>query len=181
MSASEMQSLVMYFTLLVDGLVDFQDEGWLFYLTLYDIVYFCFKRTLTNTEIMYLKLLIQEHHNLLKKLFKGKLKPKCHFLIHYPNIIKSVGSVQLLSSMRYESFHNIGKTNAHIVASRVNIIKTLALRFQLRFRYRLHFKIDLSDKVTFGKSSFVDIDSFPTELPEKTSKQVCVVDWLRFN
>ncbi|KAJ8911939.1 hypothetical protein NQ315_016281 [Exocentrus adspersus] len=161
MSEAEMLSFVVYFSFLVGDLVDKEDECWRFYLTLYDILHFCLQDEIDSTELIYLKYLIKEHHELYINLFNEKLMPKYHFLIHYPKIITNVGPLNTLSSMRYEAFHKIGKTNAHIVTSRINIIYTLAIRYQLKLFHRFQCNTGLRNNVLVGKT--IDEDKFDSD------------------
>lgn len=158
MSSAEMMSFVTYFSIMVGDLIDREDECWIFYLHLYDILKLCFSDSFTLPELHYLKYIIKQHHELFITLFNERLKPKYHLLTHYPDIIVKVGPLHTLSSMRYEAFHKIGKTNAHIVTSRRNILYTLAIRYQLKLCYRLHFKIGLKTKYELGKT--IDCDDY---------------------
>lgn len=54
--------------------------------------------------------------------------------------------------------------NAHVVCSRVNIIYTLSLKYQLRLCYRLHLKIGLVDNIDYGKVRKLDLRYYP-DLP----------------
>lgn len=99
------------------------------------------KHEIDKSELIYLKHCITEYNSLFIEIFNDNLRPKYHILTHYVNIIKKMGPVNALSSMRFEAFHKIGKTNAHIVTSRVNLLQTLSLLYQLRVCHRLQFKI----------------------------------------
>ncbi|KAJ8911122.1 hypothetical protein NQ315_003297 [Exocentrus adspersus] len=181
MSAAEMMSFVVHFSLLVGDLVDRESEYWMFYLTLYDIVHFSFKTEITSQELIYFKHLIKDHNQMYMQLFKEK--PKHHFLVHYPSVIANVGPLTNLSSMRYEAFHKIGKTNAHVATSRINIIYTLPLRYQLKFCYRLQFKIGLEDAILVGKTLKNDLTNLTQYFEEHLNihENIFEVDWIKFN
>lgn len=49
----------------------------------------------------YLENLISKHNQLFIDLFDEHLSPKFHFTIHYPYIMKMVGPIRKISSMRY--------------------------------------------------------------------------------
>lgn len=145
MSSAEMHAFVTYFTLIVDNLIEPGEEVWEFYLLLYNIVHLIYKKKISLQEIKYLKYLIQEHHAMYMKFFNTQLfttnfEPKHHFLVHYPRLIKSVGPLSHLSSIRFEVFHKIGKTIAN-VTSRKNIVYTLAIKHQLKLLYYMSFSI----------------------------------------
>ena len=61
-----------------------------------------------------------------------KVKPKMHFLVHYPRAIMEVGPLGNFSEMRFEANHHTMKTFGGFVCNFKNIGKTLALRHQLQ-------------------------------------------------
>lgn len=67
---------------------------------------------------------------LYKKLFKEKVKPKLHFLIHYANSIRAAGPLIYLSMMRAEGKHAEFTDYAKRTNNFKNITKTLATRHQ---------------------------------------------------
>lgn len=150
MSSSEMYSFLIFLPFLIGDFVDFDDECWRIYLLLYEIIQIIMKTSISDQELTYLQHLIKEHHELYINCFNEPLKPKYHFLIHYPSIIKNIGPVHYFSSIRYESFHRIGKTSAHVICNRKNIIVSLATRYQLKLSNRLLNIVGLSDQVLLG-------------------------------
>lgn len=59
------------------------------------------------------------------------MKPKHHFLIHYPRVLSSAGPLGNFSSMRFERKHREGKISSHVAISRVNVCHTIAVKHQL--------------------------------------------------
>ena len=108
MSSAEMHAFVTYFTLIVGDLIEPNEKVWEFYLLLYNIVHLIYKKEISLQEIDYLKYLIQEHHATYIKIFNTTLKFS-HFLVHY-RLIKSVGPLSHISSIRFKVFHKISKT-----------------------------------------------------------------------
>lgn len=90
-SASEMLSLSSYFGVLVGDLVPQEEPTWRFYVLIIEIMDILLSRQYTKEKIDYLNVLIQEHHNMFSEIFNETLKPKYHLLLHYPNIIHSIG------------------------------------------------------------------------------------------
>ena len=66
------------------------NEHWKLYLILRQIFGIVMAPTLTVYDIAQLTVLIFQHNALYLKLY-GPLKPKMHFLVHLPAIIKSIG------------------------------------------------------------------------------------------
>lgn len=112
----------------------------------------------------YLEILIEEHHNLYINLF-GDLKPKHHFLVHYPNLMRKIGPLKYVSSMRYEARHRQLKINASVVKSRVNMPVTLSIKNQLSFYHRVSYNINSELMFVFGKRT--ELTNADTKLIEK--------------
>lgn len=87
-----------------------------------------------------LKSLIEEHKYLYFFIFKDTLKKKFHFLLPHPGIVKKVGPLRNIQSIRFEAKHKELKTTAH-VTSRKNVSLTLAIRSQLKFCHRIILSI----------------------------------------
>lgn len=123
---------------------------------------------ISSNTLQYLTYLISEHHDMYLSLFNLSLKPKHHFLLHYPDIIKKIGPLMHLSCMRFEAKHKELKKNATNVQSRKNIPLTLAKKNQLNFLYRCMSKVGLSNKIEFGKILNINtkcpIVDFPSNL-----------------
>lgn len=106
-----------------------------------------------GTDIL-LKNLIQEYHILYidtcKKVpryqsLRHNLKPKHHYMVHYPHIISLVGPIRNFWCMRFEAKHNEGKTIAAMTGSRINICQSIALTQQLRLAYRFYNRLLFED------------------------------------
>lgn len=118
MSASEMLALLAY----LGDLVPQGDEYWDLYVLLHQIVFILLDSMFSKNTVEYLKTLIQEYHELFGKLFGVPLKPKHHFLLHYPDLIMRAAPVKYTWSMRYEAYHKLLKSTANSVTSRKNIL-----------------------------------------------------------
>jgi len=91
MSAREVMTFIHYFPLMVGDLVPENDEVWSFFLILLQINDQLLSYTFNTNSIKYLKQLISTHNKQYTILFNDTLKPKHHFLIHYPTIIENSG------------------------------------------------------------------------------------------
>lgn len=137
MSASEMLCLVRYFCIIVGDLVNEDNEVWQFYLILRQIIDVISSKSIQSKCVPFLSTLLSEHNELFVKLFRVSLKPKFHYILHYPRIILNIGPPVCFWSMRFEAKHKDLKNNAHVVCSRKNIAFTLALKHQLMVAERL--------------------------------------------
>lgn len=151
MSASEMLALTTYLSILIGDLIPSDEPVWDFYIILYKMLDVLLSRTVSNSSISYLQTLIEEHHQIYCDLFKETLKPKFHLLVHYPRIMTKVGPVRHIWVMRYEGFHKQLKSTASIVTSRVNLLRTLCIKQQLTFSYRILSKKGFSNIIITGQ------------------------------
>lgn len=73
---------------------------------------------------------ISEFLESIKSNFKTKLIPKLHNLTHYPRVIRSMGPVIYMSTIRFESKHKDFKQILSKSFNFTNVCKTLAIRHQ---------------------------------------------------
>lgn len=165
MSASEMLHFVRYFALVIGDLIPFEDPIWELYLSLREILDIILANFTTASLIDLLETLVSEHHNLYMTLFKGKLKPKFHFMLHYPAIMTSSGPLRTFWSMRFESKHRQAKTSANVVCSRKNILFTLALKHQLILSNRFVTNSTFKQHTFLGSKAELP-KIYPTDYPE---------------
>lgn len=129
-SASEMLNFVETFPLIISGLIcDETVKEWVLYLTLRDIMTILMSPTVNEQEIQLLTFLITEHHELYLDCF-DHLRAKPHLMIHYPTILRIIGPVLQVWTLRFESFHQIMKQTAKMSRNRVNLLKTFSVKNQ---------------------------------------------------
>jgi hypothetical protein len=150
MSASEMMSFVHIFPLLIGDLIPEDDNVWQFFLTLLKIIDILLCRNIDNSTVLYLESLISEHHESYVQLFHDTLKPKHHFMLHYPHIIKQIGPLRLIWCMRFEAKHKQLKKTASLITSRKNLPLTLLIKEQLSFAHRLYTGNGCESRIELG-------------------------------
>jgi hypothetical protein len=89
-SASEMLSFIRYFGLLIGDFVPTGEPIWDLYLTLRRVLDITLSTSHEVNNCMLLKTAVGEMNELYLKLSKNVLKPKFHFLTHYPTMIKNM-------------------------------------------------------------------------------------------
>lgn len=90
--------------------------------------------SLRKCDIYMLEEMIQKHNDLYIKLF-GDLKPKMHFLVHYPRIIKLYGPAIHFSTSMFERKNKKCKEIALGTICRIHLPSTIAYRHQLQLCY----------------------------------------------
>lgn len=130
-SASEMLCLVRNLRYIIGDLIAEGDPVWNLYLSLFEITEILTSQLFTSEILDYLKNLIESYLENLIHLFNCCLKPKHHFLLHYPMIIKKVGPPILISAFKFEAKHKELKKIAQSIACRKNLPLTLSTRHQI--------------------------------------------------
>lgn len=125
------------FSLFVQCFVQDTENGvWQMYLTLKAIVEILCSKRITMSQVAVVKLYIEEYIHDRQCFFSDQtLKPKHHFLLHYPQLILAFGPVIHLWTMRIESKHSYFKRCARQLKNLKHLAKTLAQRHQLLQTY----------------------------------------------
>lgn len=132
-------------------------------------------------KIDYLQVLIEEHHMLFCELFMEPLKPKFHFLLHYPRLIRDIGPPRCIWSMRYEAYHKFLKSTANSTTSRKNLLLTLSIKDSLRFSYRILSKEGFSNTLQFGPSKLATELLMNLDVTLQLSEKAFSVQWFIIN
>ena len=131
-NAHENWCLLRMLPLLVGAHIPEGEPSWVIILYLKDIVEIAFSPVLSESAVAYLDMLIKEHKLLLKQTFPNfSLKPKHHFLEHYPQLIKCFGPLAFASTLRFEAKHGLLKKCMRQNMNYRNICKSLAKKHQL--------------------------------------------------
>lgn len=131
-------SLLRLLPLMVGHLVPENDKTWGIILDLKLIVELISLSVFTTPTICFLESKISDHRNLLLEVFPNfTLKPKHHYLEHYPNLIHCFGPLLNFCTIRFEGKHSFFLKVVRDVNNFKNILLTLAKRHQLMFGYYL--------------------------------------------
>lgn len=134
-SASEMLTLVRYFALIAGSFVPQGDDVWHLFLLLRRLLnILCTHRVYRENHISFIET-ISEFNKQYILIAKTHLKPKFHFLLHYPDMFKKFGPLTQVWTMRFESKHRIFKVAARASCNKMNICKTTAIRNQLTLNH----------------------------------------------
>ncbi|XP_032366042.1 uncharacterized protein LOC116684672 [Etheostoma spectabile] len=137
-TASQTWCLLRLLPLMIGDLVPEGNQHWELFLSLLCCMELIFSPALTHGAIIFLGYLIQEHHCLFLDLYPNRhLKPKHHFMLHYPRAIRKLGPIVHFWSMRFEAKHGFFKRVSHVTCNFRNICKTQAYRHQIMMCYTL--------------------------------------------
>lgn len=99
-SAAEMACFSQYLGLIIGDLVPKKNKTWQLYIILRKIIFIIKAEEVTDENISLLEKLTSKHYKLYIKLFNDTLKPKHHFLLHYPRVMRQFGPLKQMSSIR---------------------------------------------------------------------------------
>lgn len=112
------------------------NDVWQLVLQLRQIVELICAPKITAGQIAYMKVLIEEYLQSRKESFPDQpLKPKHHYLSHYPDLTIRFGPLIHLWTLRFESKHAYFKQCARKLHNFKSICSTLAERHQLLQAY----------------------------------------------
>ncbi|KYN20118.1 hypothetical protein ALC57_07546 [Trachymyrmex cornetzi] len=161
MSASEMLFFIRHFGLMIGDLVPEGEEVWQLYIRLVQILDIVTAPFVDKDLTTYLATLIAEHHELYCKLFSKTLKPKYHFMIHYPRIMNLIGPLINVWSMRMEGKHRpVIKQVAKATTYRKNLPLTVAKKYLFSLAARFLSKRGLQRDVIFNSKQKILIDCY---------------------
>ncbi|XP_023198103.1 uncharacterized protein LOC111610076 [Xiphophorus maculatus] len=138
-NAHENWSLIRFLPLLIGHRVQHEEPAWQILTDLRDIVDLVVCPIHTEDSIAYLDFKISEHRTQFQEVFPNcDLKPKHHFLEHYPHLIRQFGPLVALWSMRFEAKHSFFKRVARNIKCFKNVLCSLAERHQYQMAHHLH-------------------------------------------
>lgn len=151
-------------------------EVWNCLISLIRISQIVYSGNLTEKDIVELEKLIELHLTLYQKCFHAHLKPKHHFLLHYARIIRTMGPIKFLSTIRFESKHQQLKKLINKSRNFINITKTMAQKHQAQMQFKTN---TYTDAIVHGKkkllSKEVDLDYF------QQVQTVFEIKWFKIN
>lgn len=113
-----------------------ENEVWQLVLQLRQIVELICAPAITRGQIAYLKVLIEEYIVSRQETFPSHpLRPKHHYVLHYPDLIMCFGPLIRLWTLRFESKHTYFKQCAQKLHNFKNLCSTLSERHQLLQAY----------------------------------------------
>lgn len=113
-----------------------ENQTWQLILLLREIVSLICAPAISTGQIAYLRVLIDEYLYFRKQAFPDqKLRPKHHYVSHYPELIIRFGPLIRLWTLRFESKHTYFKQCARKLHNFKNLCFTLSERHQLLQAY----------------------------------------------
>lgn len=131
-AACQLWTFVRLLPLLInDKIYDIDDDTWKCILLLSEIVEIICAPAIHEKCILYLQIIIHDYIYLRKTLFTTPLRPKHHYLQHYPELIIHFGPLMKSWTLRCESKHCFMKSSTRFSRNFINITKSLSVKHEL--------------------------------------------------
>lgn len=131
-------TLLRLLPLLIGQHIPSGDETWEVLMTLKDVLELSMSTCFTEESLCFLDSKISEHRHLFQKVFEDeKLRPKHHYVEHYPQLIQTFGPLSDLWTMRFEGKHKFFKK----VVRRSHNFKNISLTFANRHQEMMAFHL----------------------------------------
>lgn len=115
-----------------------QEPSWEILMDLKEILDIVVSSELSEDALCYLSGKLLEHRKLLTSTFpEFRLRPKHHFIDHYPQLIRCYGPLVELWTMRFEAKHSFFKKVVHDTRNWKNVLLTLSTKHQQMMAYHL--------------------------------------------
>lgn len=172
MSGRESWTFLHFLTLMIGDLVPKNNQPWKLLCLLIQVVDTLLLPVFTVDEINLLRTIIREHNKLYIKLY-GDLKPKHHFLVHYPTCILKCGPPRYLWSFRFEGKHQSSKRYSNNTSSRKNLPHTLSIKAGLKYaKFLVEFKHGLDPECFFESVVTMNLQHVNVSKANLTPNQV---------
>jgi hypothetical protein len=162
---------------------DTTDSIWQLILLLREMVEFICAVTMSDERVALMKDRIEDYIKRRMMCFpQCKLKPKHHFILHYPELTLQCGPLIRLWTLRFESKHSYFKKCARSAQNFKNITKTLSEKHQLLQAFYstgslFGEHVEVNGAVPFHANlcnkNVLDSIQNCNELLDSSSKQVC--------
>lgn len=144
-----------------DKIDDIDNDTWKCILLLSEIIEIICAPAIHETFIVYLDSLIREYIDLRRSLFPKPLRPKHHYLLHYPALIRQFGPLMKSWTLRSESKHCFMKRAIRFSRNFINITKSLSIKHELyqcfvRSGGEIDADIELKNSIKFDMKKYSD-------------------------
>ena len=105
---------------------------------------------------------ISDHRQILQEAFPElRLRPKHHYVEHYPTLVKCFGPLVHVWTMRFEGKHHFFKSVVHDAQNFKNVLKTLAIRHQNMMAFHLGSPSFFKSKTQTSRVDSVLVSALP--------------------
>lgn len=137
MSGSQIAIFFKYLPVMLGEFIEEDNGEWALLILLYNLMNSVHKESYNSEDLLNLKLDIKLHHNKYKDLY-GDFLFKHHIITHYPTVIKLLGPLIYMSTIRMESFHQLLKNYTNVTRNHQNILFSLCDKLEFHNAYNIY-------------------------------------------
>ena len=170
-NAHENWCLIRLLPLLIGHCIPEGDNTWEILMLLKDILELAVAPRHTEETLHFLDCKIAEHREVLQSTFPDfRLKPKHHYLEHYPQQIRKFGPLCEVWTMRFEGKHKFFKKAIRDAQNFKNVAMTLATKHQKALSYHLDCSSFFRPSVEVTKAVPALLTSFPLNIQREITE-----------
>lgn len=144
-------------------------------MVLKDVLELVVSRRFTDESLFYLESKLSEHREVLLNAFPDlTLRPKHHYIEHYPHLTKVFGPLIDVWTMRFEGKHKFFKKVIHETQNFRNVPLTLARRHQRMMAYHLDCASFLKPELQANNVKGIMISSLPGNIQDFLHQRFCL-------
>ena len=157
-------NLLRLLPFIIGDLIPEAEPAWLVLLDLREIVELSVAPVHSQETVAYLNCKISDHRLRFLEIFPERLRPKHHYIEHYPQMIRCFGPLVGQWTMRFEAKHSFFKQVARQTNCFKNIALTLAAKHQQIIAYHLHSPSLKKSTLVVSKVSTLPVDVLNKEV-----------------
>lgn len=159
--------LIRLLPLMIGHHVPEGDETWDVLMALKDVLEMVVSVRFTDESLLYLESKVSEHRELLLNAFPNcRLRPKHHYIEHYPYLTKVFGPLIDMWTMRFEGKHKFFKKVIQQTQNFRNVPLTLARRHQKMMAYHLDCASFFKPALQANKVQSIMVSTLPVTIQE---------------
>ena len=167
--------------LIEDKVKDVDDDVWNLIMLLSEIVEIICSPSIHLSTLPYLELLIAEYILKRKLVFPlNNLRPKHHYILHYPMLISQFGPLIKVWTLRYESKHRFFKKTVRFLNNFINLTKTLSVKHEL-LQSLVRLGSDIRMEIDTNAINHFDLKLYNISIQEAIIKRKLVNDLQQCN
>jgi len=158
----EIRTLLRFMPLIVSNdIKDSNDPIWHSSLFLTEIVEIICAPIIHKFFLPYLQVIINEYLDFRTQIFKKNLRPKHHYISHYPYLIDQFGPLIKVWTLRFESKHTYFKRVIQNIKNFINVTQSLSIKHErlqclLRFGSDQRNLVDVHEQTIFNEELYSD-------------------------
>lgn len=166
---------------------DFKNDSrlhkvWVCVESMLKILQIVYSSKIAESDLIELEKAVSTHLKSIVQCFSGvNLLPKHHLMIHYANVIRAVGPLVHMSTMRYEMQHKTFTTYARRSNNFINITKSLAANFQKSILLKSPYQYEASYGKLREQKKFIEYYQSILQDTFGNFEPIFVTKWLKVN